>query len=392
MIRRTLRAHTSTICLLALFAFHIQTPQSSLRLEPTPARHAAPASHAGETRYLFLVTADGLRWQELFRGAEPQHCEQGSPFAGENAEARRKALMPFLWSTVVREGQIHGNRDLGSQVQVANRRWFSYPGYHELLCGFADDARVWSNLKIRNRNTTLLEYLEHTEGFEGKVAAFGSWDVFGAILDQKKCGHVVNAGFQPLRDPTFGPHNQCLKTCARPWGKSLRPDSITADFALKYLETRQPRVLYLGLGETDEYGHAGDYPAYLRAAHHFDAQLRRLWETLQAHPVYRGKSTLVVTTDHGRGSQPGQWQHHHAGIPGSNEIWFAVMGPDTPPLGELGEGRYYLQQLTQTCAGFLGVDFRCEHPVAEPVAVAYAPQKGIQPQALASQPLQKVRR
>src|SRR5690625_6547225 len=62
-------------------------------------------------------------------------------FWADSAEERREKLMPFFWSTIVGEGQLYGNRDLNNRVDVTNGRNFSYPGYNEILTGFADDNR-----------------------------------------------------------------------------------------------------------------------------------------------------------------------------------------------------------------------------------------------------------
>ena len=42
----------------------------------------------------------------------------------ETPEARREALMPFLWGTVAKQGQIYGNRDKGSDAYVTNSFFF----------------------------------------------------------------------------------------------------------------------------------------------------------------------------------------------------------------------------------------------------------------------------
>ena len=87
------------------------------------------------------MTTDGLRWQEVFGGADPSMLGAGSgskdlarlaeEFDRETPEARRKALMPFLWSTIAQKGQLFG--DAGDEVRVTNGRNFSDPGYNEIL-------------------------------------------------------------------------------------------------------------------------------------------------------------------------------------------------------------------------------------------------------------------
>ena len=95
------------------------------------------------TRNVVLVTADGVRWQEVFRGPEESLLNQKDGGVSDVAalrrdfwrptpKARREAVMPFLWKVIARQGQIYGNRDKGSPAKVANGMNFSYPGYNEL--------------------------------------------------------------------------------------------------------------------------------------------------------------------------------------------------------------------------------------------------------------------
>ena len=99
------------------------------------------------------------------------------------------------------------------------------------------------------------------------------------------------------------------------------------------MRTRQPRVLYVMLGETDEWAHGRRYELYLDAAWRSDRFVRRLWELAQSLPAYRGKTALVLATDHGRGAAPADWTDHGEKVPAAESIWMAVMGPGTPALG-----------------------------------------------------------
>ena len=146
----------------------------------------AAENAALKTRNLLFVTTDGLRWQEVFRGAEEQligKANGGVPetavpvlreqFWADTPEERRARLLPFLWSEVAQHGQLFGNRDAGSEAGVTNGKNFSYPGYSEFLTGHADE-RIKSNKPIPNPNVNVLEWLQGRPGFAGKVAAINS--------------------------------------------------------------------------------------------------------------------------------------------------------------------------------------------------------------------------
>ncbi|NBP74210.1 MAG: phosphoglyceromutase, partial [Alphaproteobacteria bacterium] len=92
---------------------------------------AAPADN------VILITLDGLRWEELFTGADPWLLNNErytrdmenvrARFWRDTPEARREALMPFFWSVIAEEGTLWGNRLKGSHADVTNQRVFSYP-------------------------------------------------------------------------------------------------------------------------------------------------------------------------------------------------------------------------------------------------------------------------
>ena len=338
---------------------------------------AAALAAPPEGRSVVLVTTDGLRWQEVFAGADERLINKengvGEPdevrkaFWRETPEARREALLPFLWTVVAREGQLYGNRARGSSVRVTNGLNFSYPGYNELLTGAAD-PRIDSNDKRPNPNVTVLEWLDGREAYRGRVAAFCSWDVFPFIINRERSHVTVNAGFEPVADAgrsDLAMLNRLLGDTT-PVETGVRHDSFTFAAALEHVRARQPRVLYLGLGETDEWAHAKRYDRYLEAAHRVDRFLGELWRELQARDGYRGRTSLVVTVDHGRGEGP-EWKDHGKKVAASQDIWIAVVGPETPALGEQSGVEPVTQaQVAATVAALLGEDYVAAVPGAAP--------------------------
>jgi hypothetical protein len=328
------------------------------------------------------VTSDGLRWQEVFRGADSTlfNATNGgvkdadrleNEFGGETTEVRRRKLFPFLWNVMAKNGQLYGNADAGSEAKVTNGRNFSYPGYNEIFTGVADPS-IDSNDKTPNGNITVLEWLNGQDDFHRRVAAFGSWDVFPYILNTARSRIRVVAGWKPILGMGLSSEERLISRLVaetpRMWEECCY-DSFTFHAAIEYFKRQRPRILYVGLGETDEFGHMGRYDQYLRAAHHFDSHLRILWDTVQMLPDYRGVTTLIVTTDHGRGDAPVEWKHHGAKIKGSERIWIGMLGPDTPPLGERTNIATVTQsQIAATLAGFLGLDYRATaHKAAPPI-------------------------
>ncbi|MEP7109446.1 MAG: hypothetical protein ABI760_15745 [Ferruginibacter sp.] len=98
-----------------------------------------------------------------------------------------------------------------------------------------------------------------------------------------------------------------------------------------------------------------------------------LWTYIQSSPIYKNKTTLIVTCDHGRGDKiKDDWHHHDAKIEVAGQIWIAAIGPDTSPLGEIKTpGLLYQKQLAATFAKLLNFTFTAGHPVAASIESIY---------------------
>ena len=320
--------------------------------------------------HVFLVSLDGLRWQELFSGIDSSLMNDkdyvGNPeelvaaFWDDNQDVRKEKLMPFFWNTIAKEGQLYGNRWEGSLMNVTNSFWFSYPGYSEILTGFADDENITSNSKINNPNITALEYVNNQIGFEGKVAAFGSWDVFPYIVNEERSGIPVNAGFESAKSADLTEREQLLNEMQSeipgPWG-TVRWDAFTHHFALEHIKKTSPRLVYISYGETDDFAHEGAYDHYITSAKRTDQFINDLWTYIQSSEVYKDNTTLIITGDHGRGTEPkSTWRSHGSSIKGTDQIWAAAIGPKTSALG-LVKGQFYQNQIARTVVEALGLTY-----------------------------------
>ena len=341
---------------------------------------------SGADAHVILVMTDGLRWQEVFRGADKSLLVPARYYAGRNvdelkaryladsAEERRKMLMPFLWGTFIPNGQIYGDRDAGSDASVTNGFNFSYPGYSETLTGHPD-PRIDSNDNKPNPNTTVLEWVNKQPGFEGRVAAFGAWNTISGIVNTGRSGFPVDTGYAPLQMTPMTPRlellNQMKASTPKTW-EDEPFDDVTFYTAMEYLKAKQPRVMFVSLGETDEWAHAGNYGEYLNAAHRVDGYLKELWGTLQEIPEYRGNTTLIFLVDHGRGNAPEEWKSHGQKIDGSKYIFMGFMGRGVPATGVQTNAPAVTQsQVAATLAGYLGLDWdAAEKQAGKPVAGA----------------------
>ncbi|HEY4285485.1 MAG TPA: hypothetical protein VGN00_00180 [Puia sp.] len=347
------------------------------------------------TRHLFIITIDGFRWQEVFSGADPSLVANEeyvrdtaltrSLYWDSTAELRRKKLLPFFWGTVAAKGRLYGNRLWGNKVNVKNWYKISYPGYNEIFTGHTD-AFSSPNLAINNKHVNVLEYLNASKEYRGKVAIFTSWNVFPYILNESRSGLPVNSGYEKLNeneDAAAGLIDSVQVTMQQ---SKTRHDMLTWLSAREYIGQHHPSVLFLGFGETDECAHAGRYDLYLQQASDLDRMISDLWYYIQTDPYYKDSTTLLITTDHGRGWKTNKWTTHGFWAEGSGDSWMAVLGPDIQPEGELRtKGQVYQKQLAATIASLMGDPIAPGHPPGR--AIGFPPSAaGLQARAQAIPP------
>ncbi|WP_438425667.1 alkaline phosphatase family protein [Aquimarina macrocephali] len=350
------------IIIIVVFAMHLFAVNGNAQKENSPK--------------VILITLDGLRWQELYTGADSllitnktyvnDTTKLKADFWRSEAKDRREALMPFFWKNIASMGQLHGNRNTGSKVNLTNMMWFSYPGYNEILTGVADDKNINSNKKINNPNKTVLEITNNLPNYKGKVAAFGSWDVFPYIVNEDRSGVPVNAGFEAAKGNNLSQRevflNQLQDQTPSPWS-TVRLDVFTHHYTLEYMKKNHPDLVYIAYGETDDFAHDGDYEAYLKAAHNTDGMIKELWEFTQQDSYYKDNTVFIISTDHGRGTEPlDTWKSHGTKIKNAGQVWIVAFGKGITALGEVKNNeQLYSNQIAATVAAVMGNEYPVEN-------------------------------
>lgn len=344
---------------------------------------AGVAQQPAQAKNLVIFLMDGYRWRELFRGADSAVIFDGhfnrvdsaytvKKYWAGDVEQRRKKLMPFVWSTMVSQGQLWGNRDLGSNVNVRNKYWFSYPGRSESFCGYFDPA-INSNEYPDNPNMNVLEFLDKQPEYHGKVVSFGSWDALSRILNRNRNGMLVNIYGEDVKGPGLTAAqveaNRFQRFLPDIFGAGERLDAGTYALARAYMAAQHPLVIYIDLGDPDDFAHSGDYGSYLDAGHYADAMFKDIWELVESDPFYKGKTAMMVIPDHGRGVGA-KWTSHGVEWEHSDETYLMVMGPGVPARGEMrGGSPVWQEQYAATMAELLGFKFTAPHPVASPISL-----------------------
>jgi len=330
---------------------------------------------------LLLISVDGLRWQEIFQGADSsllfnsKYRRQDSArlvkkYWASSGSERRQLLMPFFWSTIHSTGQLYGNRNFNNQVNVRNKYWFSYPGRSESLTGYYDSL-INSNEYPNNPNESILDFLSKQPGYKNKIAVFASWDAVARIVnrDRNKItlinpGEQINNGKLSEAEELANEIQHYLPSY---FGPTVRFDVHTFALAKSYMQSKHPKVVHIDFADPDEFGHAGQYDSYLDAAHYIDAMVGSLWNMIQRDPFYKNNTTILIYPDHGRGLQE-KWTSHGRSAPGSNETWLAIIGPNVANVGEVKSSmQIFHDQFAQTAAQLIGFTYTANHPVGSPI-------------------------
>ncbi len=308
---------------------------------------------------VILLMLDGVRWQEVFKGVDPSLSKNDS---GDT--------FPFLLQELAREGMLLGNRDKGSEMTVSNSAFVSLPAYQSIMAGTTQPCG--GNGCGRIKVETLQERIVRELGLEKtSVASIASWEKIPDAVEHLKGSAFVNAAFQPLEDGTndaeFARINVLQGKDAPPWS-GARFDRYTWAHATHYLQKYRPRFMFISLNDSDEWGHKGEYPNYVATLRQYDAWIRELTETLKRMGAYGENTTLIVTTDHGRG-EGGSWKHHGWIWPSSKYVWLYGRPAGMSGAGVFANVGYQHLDIRPTIEAALGLNAlackQCGRPIRE---------------------------
>jgi hypothetical protein len=291
---------------------------------------AAPPAHAGN---VILLMLDGVRWQEVFYGVDPELSRD------DHAD-----VFSFLLKDLMREGVMFGDRKKGADMQVANSVNVSLPAYQSIMAG--ETQSCLSNGCGRISVETVQERLVRELGLDRRqVATIASWEKIPHAVEHVEGATFVNASFQDLDDgaydPVFDGVNKAQAQDVPPWS-GARYDRYTFAHAMHYLQKHKPRFMFISLDDSDEWGHKDEYARYLATLRQYDVWIKELVDTLKAMGDYGRDTTLIVTTDHGRGDG-GSWKNHGPFWSESKYTWLYGRSPFTHrPLIEEGAAYTHL--------------------------------------------------
>lgn len=333
------------ICLLASVSFGCSGSPAARRPLPwlgTPIE-LGEAEPGRETRQIVLITIDGVRWQEVFHGADPTLLAEAG--LAESSALSASELLPNLYRHFFEGGVVIGAPSERSRIHASGPSYLSLPGYLEILRGRTISDCQDNECPSLRAPTLLDELRERPETIRSDIAVFTSWQECSRAASNDPSQIVLSTGRLrgSIRDLAWV-HPRCDELFARgramtpePGTGAYRPDRGTGPVALCYLATARPTMLWIGLGDTDEHAHAGDYLSYLRALQRADAFVGRVIEQLSAMGEYGRTTTVIVTTDHGRGPNFSD----HGGHASASRVFLLLTGGRVPRRGILEADRIH---------------------------------------------------
>lgn len=294
---------------------------------------------------VIVITLDGVRARDVFGGPDPALS------AGDH-----EPTMPALMGSLLDGAVMYGDPLRLQSMTTANPAQVSIPGYMSIFTGY--EQPCYNNSCAMVGVETVLEYVQRVRGLRfGEVAAFTSWSKMGRALEQ-----VVGTVVTDIGPPDGAP------AAPREW-TNARWDRDTFAAAMDYLVRERPRLLYIGLLDSDGWGHADRYGEYVRTLRQYDAWIAEVKAQLAELGDYGARTTIIVTTDHGRGDGD-LWTDHNAFLPGSDRVWLYASGPHVTG-GPWPEGRHSHADIRPTLEVLFGLPpstcARCGRPLVEVV-------------------------
>lgn len=115
-------------------------------------------------------------------------------------------------------------------------------------------------------------------------------------------------------------------------GSGYRDDSTTMARCFEILDAHHPNLTLINFREPDYSAHQANWLNYLDGISDTDEYVQQLWDYIENDPIYKGKTTLIVTNDHGRhlnGIADGWWSHGDV-CSGCKHLGLLALGPDFP--------------------------------------------------------------
>lgn len=240
-----------------------------------------------QTKHVFLVVIDGVRNDEAFEDSLHQ-------------------FIPRMWNDLRPLGTLYTNF-------YSTCITYTTSGHVTLLTGNRNNLPNADNIPcepFRPRFPTIFEYYRKSNNNPQDDV----WMVVGkGNLSTINCSQFPGYGLQYAASMQY----------------DLGNDSTTIAAFHDVMDQLHPSLALLNLEDVDVMGHLGLWERYTAAISYADSLVWDLWQRIESDPYYQGKTTIFITTDHGRhDDQHGGFSDHGGTDHGSQHSFLLAVGPD----------------------------------------------------------------
>lgn len=208
---------------------------------------------------VILFTLDGVRWQEVFHGADPLLNSRGRP----------EKIFKHTFDALE-------DRRAGGGFSASNLALVSLPGYRSIMTGKFDLFCISNECERIGVESLQERLVRELNLMPAQVASIASWPVIARAVEHKPKSTFVNAGAMHIPSRAGNAELEGLHRLqsqnALPGG--ARRDEYTFAYALHYLEKSRPRFLYIGLDESDAYADRNDYANHVAILKQYDVWIK----------------------------------------------------------------------------------------------------------------------
>ena len=241
-------------------------------------------------KYVIVLVIDGPRWSETYGDTSHQY-------------------IPRQYNDLLPQATFVNNfRNEGPT--------YTNPGHAAICTGVYQN--ISNDGKSLPKHPSMFQYFMK----EKRQHRTSSW----VISPKGKLNILANCRNKKWRD-LYMPYVSCGKKAT---GYGYARDSETWPDIVRILNTFHPRLALINLLEADVQGHAKNWEGYLDGIRNTDEYAFKLWEIIQNDEIYKDKTALIITNDHGRhidGVKDG-FISHGDGCEGCRKISFMCLGPD----------------------------------------------------------------
>lgn len=240
-----------------------------------------------QTENVIIVVIDGARYSETFGDADHK-------------------FVPRLWNDLRPQGTIYTSFYVEGYT-------LTNPGHSSILTG---KYQYISNDGLERPHTpTIFEYYRKEKD--------------APIED---CYVVLGKDKLDILGHSDHPDYSCPYRASVKYSNSEYDDKITLDNFISVIKSFRPHLVIVNFAQTDHAGHSGVWSDYINSIRNADSLIYELWNTLQSDTSYNGRTTMIITGDHGRhlDNIKDGFKSHGDSCEGCRHVITMILGPDTP--------------------------------------------------------------